>query len=47
MLHTPIPTRVAKSESEKGLPPAIGILIAMTASVFLWAAIYAACILRF
>ena len=47
MLHTPIPTRVARSESEKRLPPAIGILIAMTASVFLWGAIYATCVLRF
>lgn len=47
MLHTPIPTRAARSESEKRLPPAIGILIAMTASVFLWGAIYATCVLCF
>ncbi|WP_156022170.1 hypothetical protein [Sphingomonas sp. UNC305MFCol5.2] len=45
--HTPIPTRVARNQSEKRLPPAVGILIAMTASVFLWGAIYATCVLCF
>jgi len=47
MLDTPIPNRIAGNESEKRLPPAVGILIAMTASVVLWGAIYAVCVLRF
>jgi len=47
MLDTPIPTRIAEKESEKRLPPAVGILIAMAASVFLWGAIYATCVLCF
>jgi hypothetical protein len=32
---------------DRRLPPAAGILIAMTASVALWAAIYAACLWSF
>lgn len=47
MLHTPIPTRVARSENEKRLPAVVGIFIAMAGSVALWAAIYAACVLCF
>jgi hypothetical protein len=46
MLHTPVPDRVAH-ESDRRLPPAAGILIAMGGSIALWGAIYAACILRF
>jgi hypothetical protein len=38
---------VPRLETEKRLPPAAGILIAMGGSVALWGAIYAACILCF
>jgi hypothetical protein len=46
MLHTPIPARL-EAESEKRLPPAVGILIAMSGSIVMWGAIYAACVIRF
>lgn len=42
-----LPLKLAAHDSEKRLPPMVGILIAMLMSAALWSAIYAACILLF
>ncbi|WP_158298743.1 hypothetical protein [Sphingomonas psychrotolerans] len=45
MLHTPVPDRIAPAVDEWRLPPAAGILIAMTGSAVVWGAIYLGCVL--